>query len=115
MSVDYTEDDRYDWDRSDDRQYCRHGSFIGSWWGPDLLCHWCESGEEPPTPAEQRANDLRRVDEISDRFDQMVSTIVNDPKIVAEVTWSQLVKCFETMFDNSDDCRLAQRLYARHS
>lgn len=41
---DYTDDDRYDWDRSDDSQYCEHGSFIGSWWGPDLLCQHCENG-----------------------------------------------------------------------
>jgi hypothetical protein len=41
---DYTEDDRWDWDRNDDSQYCAHGTFIGSSWGPDILCHWCESG-----------------------------------------------------------------------
>jgi hypothetical protein len=44
---DYTEDDAYDWDRYDPRQYCRHGSFIGSWWGPDILCGDCEMGEDP--------------------------------------------------------------------
>lgn len=37
-------DERWDWDRSDPRQYCQHGTFIGSWWGPDLLCRWCEDG-----------------------------------------------------------------------
>jgi len=43
------ENDRlgYDADVSDPRQYCRHGTFIGSWWGPDYLCSMCESGEEP--------------------------------------------------------------------
>lgn len=41
---DYTEDDRWDWDRNDDSQYCKHGTFIGSWWGPDILCQWCEDG-----------------------------------------------------------------------
>ena len=41
---DYTEDDRYDWDRNDRRQYCPHGNFIGSPWGPDLLCGACEDG-----------------------------------------------------------------------
>jgi hypothetical protein len=42
---DYVPGDEYDWDRSDDGQYCRHGTFIGSWWGPDLLCIQCECGE----------------------------------------------------------------------
>lgn len=34
----------YDEDRSDERQYCVHGTFIGSWWGPDYLCGYCEMG-----------------------------------------------------------------------
>lgn len=41
---DYTDDDRYDWDRTDSRQYCEHGTFIGSSWGPDLMCGDCEMG-----------------------------------------------------------------------
>jgi hypothetical protein len=41
---DYTEGDQWDWDQSDDSQYCPHGKFIGSWWGPDILCGWCEDG-----------------------------------------------------------------------
>lgn len=41
--------DRYDWDTSDPRQHCRHGKFIGSWWGPDILCGQCESGDEDPS------------------------------------------------------------------
>lgn len=41
---DYTEGDRYDWDQSDPRQHCKHGTFIGSWWGPDILCGPCEDG-----------------------------------------------------------------------
>jgi hypothetical protein len=34
----------YDADHSDERQYCRHGKWIGSWWGPDYLCGSCEDG-----------------------------------------------------------------------
>lgn len=33
----------YDADRDDPSQYCKHGTFIGSWWGPDYLCGQCES------------------------------------------------------------------------
>ena len=35
---------RYDEDPGDSRQHCVHGTFIGSWWGPDYLCGWCEDG-----------------------------------------------------------------------
>ena len=34
----------YDGDTNDESQYCPHGTFIGSWWGPDYLCQWCEDG-----------------------------------------------------------------------
>jgi len=44
MEEDYTEADGWDWDYSDPRQYCKHGNFIGSWWGPDILCGDCEDG-----------------------------------------------------------------------
>lgn len=34
----------YDADHDDERQYCQHGTWIGSWWGPDYLCQFCEDG-----------------------------------------------------------------------
>lgn len=34
----------YDGDTNDESQYCQHGTFIGSWWGPDYLCGLCEDG-----------------------------------------------------------------------
>jgi hypothetical protein len=37
----------YDEDCDDPRQRCRHGNFIGSWWGPDYLCGDCEFGYDP--------------------------------------------------------------------
>lgn len=40
--------DDFDWDVSDPSQYCEHGTFIGSWWGPDLLCGRCESAGAKP-------------------------------------------------------------------
>ena len=52
---DYTEDDRWDWDRNDPRQHCKHGTFIGSWWGPDLMCGACEMGDPAPTVKETLA------------------------------------------------------------
>jgi hypothetical protein len=41
---DYRPGDEFDWDQSRDDQHCQHGTFIGSWWGPDLMCQWCEDG-----------------------------------------------------------------------
>ena len=35
-----------DGDTADERQYCRHGTFVGSWWGPYHLCGRCEDGED---------------------------------------------------------------------
>lgn len=34
----------YDEDYQDPEQRCIHGTFIGSWWGPDYLCGYCEDG-----------------------------------------------------------------------
>lgn len=41
---DYLPGDEFDWDQGDASQHCKHGTFIGSWAGPDLLCGWCEDG-----------------------------------------------------------------------
>ncbi len=35
----------YDADVTDRSQYCKHGTFIGSAWGPDYMCGRCEDGE----------------------------------------------------------------------
>lgn len=42
---DYQYGDEWDWDKNDSSQYCKHGTFIGSWWGPDILCGRCEMGD----------------------------------------------------------------------
>lgn len=52
----YEYGDDWDWDQSDPRQYCEHGTFVGSWWGPDLMCPRCEMGDDP-TPATDDATD----------------------------------------------------------
>lgn len=40
----YNETDGYDADHGDESQFCIHGTFIGSWWGPDYMCGYCENG-----------------------------------------------------------------------
>ena len=47
MRTPYAEQDEalgYDADHSDESQYCIHGTFMGSWWGPDYICGYCEDG-----------------------------------------------------------------------
>ena len=44
MTSDLDEQLGYDADHNDPSQFCEHGTFIGSWWGPDYLCGWCEMG-----------------------------------------------------------------------
>jgi hypothetical protein len=44
LDDDYRPGDEFDWDQSDESQYCKHGTFIGSSWGPDLMCWACEDG-----------------------------------------------------------------------
>lgn len=44
MTTEYDEMLGYDADHDDPRQFCRHGTFIGSWWGPDYMCFDCEMG-----------------------------------------------------------------------
>ena len=52
----------YDANHNDDSQYCQHGTFIGSWWGPDYLCGWCEDGISVEEMHEiQAAQEKRRV------------------------------------------------------
>ena len=70
---DYTDDDRYDWDRNDDRQYCQHGTFIGSWWGPDILCMWCENGATVEEMRDYyRTEKLRDAQAIVGKYDHAV-------------------------------------------
>jgi hypothetical protein len=44
MTTDLDEQLGYDADHDDPSQYCIHGTWIGSWWGPDYLCGYCEMG-----------------------------------------------------------------------
>ena len=47
MEIDYDKEesgDEFDWDQNNPAQRCKHGTFIGSWAGPDIMCHRCEEG-----------------------------------------------------------------------
>jgi hypothetical protein len=65
----------YDADVSDPSQYCRHGTFIGSWWGPDYTCGACESGYEPTDGYLEWRNRKRRIAAIKPRTRIGASTL----------------------------------------
>lgn len=84
-------DDRYDEDYSDPRQRCQHGTFIGSWWGPDYLCGWCEDGvsrseQLAALRAQARYRQTREVREALEWWVAIrkVASRVEDPAVIAE-------------------------------
>jgi len=103
---DYQPGDEYEWDQSDESQYCKHGTFIGSSWGPDILCGWCESGA---SEAEYKAY-LARVkhDRLVQRANSTVfnefyyyartfhNTIANNPKGFGQYVTQLLTDIQET-------------------
>jgi hypothetical protein len=70
----------YDEDHNDPRQHCVHGTFVGSWWGPDYLCSWCEDGisvdDMHAILAAQRERHMARAMEA---YDAMVATLAQHP------------------------------------
>lgn len=99
MSIDddYTEADRWDWDYNDFRQRCRHGQFIGSSWGPDIICGRCEMGEDP-TIAEMLREiyaETKRLDDSAQVVTNFVSKIA--PFLEGESRTAVLAKFQETL------------------
>ncbi len=77
--VDYQPGDEFDWDQSDDSQHCKHGTFIGSWWGPDLMCWFCEEGVSDQEYAEYRqhqAEQRQRTSNYHEALDQIVNAFL---------------------------------------
>lgn len=59
-------------DPNDRSFYCRHGRYIGSPGGPDYMCGYCESGDEPPTDAELAVMRVNKMLKIEGEFDKAV-------------------------------------------
>lgn len=84
ISSDYEYGDEWDWDREDPNQYCRHGSFIGSWWGPDILCMNCEIDEDPTLnemirPFDKKVEDVEKyIQYLKDIILHTIEIIDND-------------------------------------
>jgi hypothetical protein len=61
-------------DFATDEHYCIHGTYIGTWCGPDYICGWCEEGW---TVAEMReaheAARLREIDSIERNVELMLT------------------------------------------
>ena len=56
-------------DTSNDDHYCEHGTFIGSPFGGDYLCHWCELGVDPEPDPFQGGEDAHLEMAYEDRFE----------------------------------------------
>jgi hypothetical protein len=83
----------YDENPNDASQYCPHGTFIGSWWGLDYLCGWCEDGisvAEMHTILRQRA--YNQAQTIVSQFDDLV-TYLTDHRVPGQ--WTPLVRFLE--------------------
>lgn len=64
----YYGDDDYDDERSPS-EYCKHGTFIGNWAGPDYMCGPCEDGISDAEWAEIcKANEEHREAETGERM-----------------------------------------------
>jgi hypothetical protein len=90
----------YDADHTDDSQYCRHGTFIGSWWGPDYLCQWCELGEEPPTLEEIEEMRIEGLKVKEAEFDRMVASVTSTMRSQGYRYWTALAQGIYDLADN---------------
>lgn len=50
------------------QRYCVHGSYVGTWDGPDYLCGWCESGVGVYEFALSEATEIHRENLRENRF-----------------------------------------------
>lgn len=67
----------HDEDFNDPAQRCKHGTFIGSWWGPDYLCHYCELGyTEEEFQATIRQEAIAR---LTEQLERIIPRIFRDP------------------------------------
>lgn len=66
------EDDARDF--ATDEHYCEHGTYIGTWCGPDYICGFCEQGitVDEMRAAAERAR-LHEIDNIERNVEQMLS------------------------------------------
>jgi len=68
----------HDEDMSDQRQFCIHGTFIGSWWGPDYMCGYCEDGISVAEMLQgQAAQRVRRAKANMDECEMVVRVITD--------------------------------------
>ena len=98
--------DESDLDRPD--YYCRHGNFTGNPYGADYMCGWCESGEEPPTQAEEDAWTLAEAERKYDHLVASLSKIDCNPTL----RWT-LVECAIGSIDNWGQTNRTQRAWER--
>lgn len=82
----------HDEDPNDSRQYCKHGTFIGSWWGPDYLCGWCEDGTSDADYALAIAR--QRVRRYQDRLERIFPTVFQTSESIKAILGERYMHAF---------------------
>ena len=78
----------YDANHNDESQYCQHGTFIGSWWGPDYLCAWCEDGISADEMRDILIAGRRRaVREAEAKYDATLASLIEAGVARVQVYW----------------------------
>lgn len=57
-----------------DDTHCKHGTFTGSWAGPDYMCHWCED-DDGDRQYELEQLRRRRVEALRPQLDEVLRAI----------------------------------------
>lgn len=102
----------YDGDTNDPSQYCEHGTWIGSWWGPDILCGLCESG----IPMEELL--VARVEESRARLERFISGVYASASGfystgMSETLQNALLECLDDLGKVKQSAEQALEAYRR--
>jgi hypothetical protein len=98
-------------DRDNPNYHCAHGTFTGNPYGADYMCGWCESGEEPPTQAEEDARTLTRAEKL---YDELVTSLqrIDMRPFRPELRWA-LIRAAIDSIDNFGQSNAVQRAWER--
>jgi hypothetical protein len=112
-TAEWDEELGYDADHQDNSQYCQHGTFIGSWWGPDYLCGWCEDGISVAEVREiHKAQRRAQIEKLAETERNVLAALPFNPTCTGGSTpsprtcWSRRASS-PTRTGGSDDRRIA--------
>lgn len=98
MSLQGTElyDEDTDTYYADETTYCKHGTYIGTPGGPDIMCGACEMGEPDPTINEYKGLIANRVSRIVEKWQFFTEYTLEHPEAVsanvALIVWNHNIE-----------------------